>query len=159
MTAPTISPVYATPAVLYARADTCQRWQEHISGPLAHPRLDARLTGWENGVADDGSPLVSATIVGPDAARAVVQFGSEFHAPNLRCGAIHLDVTDPHATTAVWRLHGVWVELRHRILPDPSHTALEAARRRSRVLAAVQSYRRASQRHLATTVPDAHLED
>jgi hypothetical protein len=84
----------------------------------------ARVPGWRETTAPDGSPRLVAEVVGPGAAHALRLFASQYP---LVLGGVGdqrpgFDYSVPGRVTCVWRSSGVWVELWH---PEPVAPAPE----------------------------------
>ena len=86
----------------------------------AEMRGDAIAPSWRTGTAADGSPLLTAEVVGAQKVEALHRFASAY--PLILRGEGDLRPTyeyRPGRTVCVWRSDGVWVELWH---PDPADT-------------------------------------
>lgn len=82
--------------------------------------VKATLTDWTTSRGPDGSPVLTAQIVGPQAARYLRLFTSE-HPLVLGCPGDQrpaFDYSVPGRVACVWRSEGVWVEIWH---PDTEH--------------------------------------
>jgi hypothetical protein len=94
--------------------------------------LKARVPDWRTSTAPDGQPLLSAEVVGPDAAHALRLFAPQHHLNLSTPGDLRpqYDITVPGRTVLVWRHAGVWVELWHPdtipATPEPVQDAPEA---------------------------------
>lgn len=90
--------------------------------------LKPALPGWRTLTAGDGTPMLSARVVGPGAAHALARF--------IDTGPIGLplpgdtrptvDFSTPGRVAYVWRSHGVWIEL---WVPDSPVQAPESTQR------------------------------
>lgn len=97
---------------------------------LQATKLDARLTPWEESAGPSG-PVLSARVVGPDAAQVLLQFADTAHIAG-KPGELHqrtqLDCTMPGRVACVWQSNGVWLELWHPDgapdAPEPTHGVL-----------------------------------
>ncbi|MBE4790288.1 MULTISPECIES: hypothetical protein [Streptomyces] len=81
----------------------------------------ARPDGWTTSRSPDGSPVLTAQIVGPDADRCLRLFTSE-HPLILGCPGDQrpgFDYSVPGRVICVWRSEGVWVQIWH---PDTDTT-------------------------------------
>ena len=81
----------------------------------------ATLDGWTAGRGADGSPVLTARVVGPEAGRYLRLFTTEHPLILGRPGDQRpgFDYSVPGRVTCVWRSEGVWVELWH---PDTDPT-------------------------------------
>lgn len=91
--------------------------------------LDAFLGPWARTESKAG-PMLSARVLGPDAAVALAAFavaGATTYAAQGARQIPHLDVGVPGRVACVWQSGGVWVELWHpdtvTHLPSPAHPA------------------------------------
>jgi hypothetical protein len=81
------------------------------AGRDATKRLGAHLAPWEDGRAADGSPMVSARVLGQHAEEAMRLFanGLDPLGPVDRCPLV--DYSEPGVVALTWRRAGVWVRL------------------------------------------------
>ena len=84
--------------------------------------LKDTLPDWQASIAPDGSPVLSAQVVGGDPARALSLFASQYYLTLPHPGDLRpqFDTDVPGRTVLVWRRDGVWVELWH---PDTAPAA------------------------------------
>ncbi|MEW9521861.1 hypothetical protein [Streptomyces tubercidicus] len=100
-------PSLLQPSVGDIKDETARVW----AGRDATKRLGAHLTPWTDGTAADGSPLVSARVLGQHAEEAMRQFanGLDPLGPVERCPLV--DYSEPGVVALTWRRGGVWVRL------------------------------------------------
>ena len=81
----------------------------------------ATLDGWTAGRSLDGSPVLTARVVGPEADRYLRLFTTEHPLILGRPGDQRpgFDYSVPGRVTCVWRSEGVWVQIWH---PDTEPT-------------------------------------
>ncbi|MER6844788.1 hypothetical protein [Streptomyces platensis] len=77
----------------------------------AAAQLSALLSPWEDGTAADGSPLITARVIGAGAEQAMRDFANssgEASGGDLRP---QVDYSEPGVVACSWRRGGVWVRL------------------------------------------------
>lgn len=81
------------------------------AGRDATKRLAAHLTPWTDGKAADGTPMVSARVLGQHAEEAMRHFanGLDPLGPVERCPLV--DYSEPGVVALTWLRDGVWVRL------------------------------------------------
>lgn len=112
-----------------AREETTELWDRR-RGNLNLP--DVSLEWAAPITVDGGYPLISAQVVGPQPADALLGFIRLHQIPEYQlrseegpCQQPTLDDTVPGRTALVWRIGGVWVELWHTDRPAPAPVPVE----------------------------------
>lgn len=147
MTAP--APTQLTPVDVKALA--VQAW-DRSGGP---DRNGARLTGWTVDTAPDKTPMVSATVTGPNAERAVLVFAGQF-APAVQGPGARKPYVDyePGGVACLWRTEGVWVRLFAPEQRHPKPSAPQTPRPATKPSTAVRPSARLPYRRNTTTTKE-----
>lgn len=122
------------PDAITAKCRALKNWKD-AQNRREDPEANA-LGAWSVTRLESGELFLSARILGPDPAVALVEF--EKRQSNVVAGdgdmdagdrMPSLDCTVPGRTACVWRLDGVWVEVWHPDTPTPRPTPPQGAPR------------------------------
>ncbi|MEW2266923.1 hypothetical protein [Streptomyces sp. NPDC047868] len=110
-----------TDAVTAAQQHAATAWRLFTS----ERNLNAIVPDWREGAGEDGTPNVSAEVVGPGAAHALQLFTANYYVvlggPGDQRPAFSYGT--PGRVSCVWRKDGVWIELWH---PEVQNAPLPA---------------------------------